>query len=206
MAQERVVYVQLVGGDSVPVNVDANMTAGDLKRELGFDEREFIVRVNNVTLRDDERILDFVRSERDSVEILPVTDVGRISRNFLTGEERFRLEDTLLRRIGFSRIGERRYVAAARACGRIFRIYVTLPETFPYSRPVITIDDRWFAGKHRCIVDRGNEIEVHFHDSDWEPWMHAHHLALNALRFLNSLGRRDPLWWALERLAGFSHR
>lgn len=193
MTQVRAVYVRLAGGDVVPVNADSSMTAGDLKRELGFDTRDYLVLVNGVRVGDGERILNYVRSDSDEVEIVPITDVGSHFFNFLTGEKRLRQEDTLLRKFGFKKMGERRYVAPASACGRVFRMYVTLPETFPYSRPVITIDDRWFAGKHPCIADRGEEIEIHFHDEDWEPWMHAHHLAFNALRFLKGLDRSKPL-------------
>ncbi len=183
-----------VGADVVPMYVDANMTAGDLKRELNLDSRDYIVRVNDVTLTDEEKILRYITSDRDEVEVLPVTDVGSsdsLSSNFLTGEKRLRQEETLLRRIGFVPVKDRknRYVGIVRACGRTFKMFVTLPETFPYSRPIITINDPWFLNKHPCIIRRGWEVEIHFHDEDWNPRMHASQLALNAIRFLKSFER-----------------
>ena len=207
--QEKVVNVR-IGADLVPMHVDAEMTAGDLKRELNLNRRDYIVRVNNGTLTDGEKILRYIASDRDEVEILPVTDVGASASSiFLTGERRHRQEEVLLRKIGFVPVKDRRnrYVGIVRACGRTFKMFVTLPETFPYSRPVITINDPWFLNKHPCIVRRGMEIEIHFHDEDWDPRMHASQLALNAIRFLKSferdycpLGGADVWTAALMRL------
>ena len=76
---------------------------------------------------------------------------------------------------------------------------VYLPSTFPYSRPIITIDDPSFLGRHPCIMLNEHGIEVHFKDNYWKPWMHASELVVQAISFLRSIEkRRSNLWKRLE--------
>jgi hypothetical protein len=178
-----------VGADKVPVEIDERTTAGDVKRKLGRAGDDWKLLVNNVALSDEEKILPKLTGKDDEIALVPRTDVGSSS-IFLTGEKRLKQEETLLRRMGFLPDGYRRYSGLFMAGDRIVKMSVYFPATFPYSRPIITIDDPYFLGKHPCIIRSSYGIEVHFHDSDWKPWMHASELAAQAISFLKSLVKR----------------
>ncbi len=180
----------LIGADRVPVEIDERTTARDVKRKLGRDSSEWMLLVNNVVLGDKEKILPKLTGKDDDIRLVPKTDVGS-SLIFLTGEKRMKQEETLLRGMGFVPDGHRKYSGLFMACGRIFKMTVYLPPTFPYSRPIITIDDPYFLGKHPCILRSSYGIEVHFHDSDWKPWMHAADLAAQAVSFLKSFEKKE---------------
>ncbi len=190
MGVERKRRIEIsVGADKVPVEIDERTTAGDIKRMLGRTGKDWKLLVNNVALSDNEKVMPKLTGKDDEIMIVPRTDVG-FSSNFLTGEKRLKQEETLLRRMGFLPDGYRKYSGLFMACGRIVKMTVYLPQTFPYSRPIITIDDPYFLGKHPCIIRSSYGIEVHFHDYDWKPWMHASELVAQAISFLKSFEKR----------------
>ena len=200
---KRTVYVR-VGTDKVPVEIDEKTTAGDIKRKLG--RTDMILTVNGNTVADSDKILPLLTEGENYIRLMPESPVGSSSL-FFTGEKRLKQEETLLREIGFVPTGARRFSGFVRAGSRIVKMHVYLPSTFPYSRPIITIDDPYFLGKHPCIMQRDYGIEVHFHDEDWKPWMHAADLAVQAIAFLKSVEKRCGRWIpeeliSLLRLAG----
>jgi len=204
---KRTVYVR-VGTDKVPVEIDEKTTAGDIKKKLG--RTDMILTVNGNTVADSDKILPLLTEGENDVRLMPESPVGSLF-PFFTGEKRLRQEETLLREIGFVPTGARRFSGFVRTGSRIVKMHVYLPSTFPYSRPIITIDDPYFLEKHPCIMERDYGIEVHFHDEDWKPWMHAADLAVQAIAFLKSVERRDTRWIpekliSLFRLAGSPRR
>ena len=125
-------------------------------------------------------------------------------------------EETLLREIGFVPIGAGIFRGVVKAGKKLVDMDIIFPATFPYARPIVVIHDPSFLGKHPCIIQRDYGIEVHFHDEDWKPWMHAVDLVVLAADFLerveNSSVRRirweDQLLLRLlrERLRLLSRR
>ena len=179
----RLVHVR-VGCEIKDVVIDENTTAEDLIRAVGAKPEMSLLLVNGISVYRKDRILPLLK-EGEDIRVLP-----RVLFNFLTGEERLRQEETLLREIGFLPAGKNRFRGLVKAGRKVIEMEVILPSTFPYTRPLIMISDRSFLGKHPCIMLRENGIEVHFHDEDWKPWMHASDLVVQASDFLGMVERR----------------
>jgi len=187
MGGKRTIYIR-IGTDKVPVEIDEKTTAKDIKKKLGREND--VLMVNGNTIGDNDKILPLLTEGENIVQLVPRTPVGS---SFFIGEMRLMQEETLLRELGFIPSGHRKFSGLVKVGNKIIVMTVYLPSTFPYSRPIITIDDPSFLGKHRCIIPNEHGIEVHFHDSDWKPWMHASELVVQAISFLRSLGRKR--WW-----------
>ena len=182
MGERRVVYVR-VGARKEEIEIDGNTTAEDVIRAVGGDPEMDVLMVNGNSLGRKDRVLPLLVEGENDVRVLPKAKVGHSS-YFLTGEARLRQEETLLREIGFLPSRRNTFTGLVKVGKRILEMEVVLPSTFPYSRPVVLIHDHSFLGKHPCIMLRENGIEIHFHDEDWKPWMHAVDLVVLATDFL----------------------
>lgn len=195
MGGRRTVHIR-VGTDKIPVEIDERTTARDIKRKLG--RRDMVLIVNGNTVADDDKILPLLTEGENDIRLVPNTPVGS-SFPFFIGEMRLKQEETLLRELGFVPSGYREFSGFVRVGNKIISMTVYLPSTFPYSRPIITIDDPSFLDKHPCIMLNEHGIEVHFKDNYWKPWMHASELVAQAISFLRSIEkRRSNLWKRLE--------
>ncbi|RLI82418.1 hypothetical protein DRP04_03970, partial [Archaeoglobales archaeon] len=178
----RVVYVR-VGARKEEIEIDGNTTAEDVIRAVGGDPETYVLIVNGNSLCRKDKVLPLLAEGENDVRILPKAKVGHSS-YFLTGDARLRQEETLLREIGFLPAGKNRFTGLVKVGKRVIEMDAVLPSTFPYARPIILIHDYSFLGKHPCIMQRDYGIEVHFHDEDWKPWMHAVDLVVLAADFL----------------------
>ncbi len=192
MGGKRTIHIR-VGTDKIPVEIDERTTAKDIKRKLG--RTDMVLIVNGNTLADDDKILPLLTEGENDIRLVPNTPVGS-SFSFFTGKMRLKQEETLLRELGFLPSGYREFSGLVKVGDRIIRMRVYLPSTFPYSRPIITIDDPSFLGRHPCIMLNERGIEVHFQDSYWKPWMHASELVAQAIGFLRSIEKRRISSWA----------
>ncbi|WP_456469635.1 hypothetical protein [Archaeoglobus sp.] len=183
----REIWVR-VGERKEPVEVDGRMTAEDLIRKMGGDPGKDVVVVNGVTLAPQDRVAEFLTEGENHVKILPKTVVGSSTSNFFN---RLKLEETLLREIGFYRVRDGIYRGRVKAGNRIIDMDVLIPRGFPHIRPVIMIYDPWFLGRHPCIIRRNTGIEVHFVDDCWHPEMHAADLAVQAVDFLDRVAKES---------------
>lgn len=200
MGGRRTIYVR-VGPNKVPVEVDEKTTARDIKRMLGAS-KDYVLTINGNAVSDNDKILPLLTEGENTVTLAPPTVVGSSSFSFFTGEMRLKQEETLLREIGFFPSGHREFSGLVKVGDRVIMMKVYLPSTFPYSRPIITINDPSFLGRHPCILRSSYGIEVHFHDSCWKPWMHASELVVQAISFLRSLEKRrgGSSWASLGEL------
>lgn len=178
-----------VGAQVVPVPIDENTKAKDIKDALGA--RDYDLSVNGVRVADNERVSRYLTGREDTVILLPRMEVGLGPRDL--SFFRLKFEESLLRSIGFYPEGRRTFRGLIYAGGRVFEAVLRLPSTFPYSRPRIFILDSSLSGLHECIIDHGREIEIHFRDEDWDPrTMTAADMVQQTVHFLNSLLGREP--------------
>lgn len=188
MEGRRVVYVR-IGNRKEPVEIDRRTTAADILRKVGADPENYILTVNGASKAPEDKILPLLTGD-DDLRVFPRTEVGSFP-IFLTGRRRMKQEETLLREICFHPIAENVFRGVVKAGNRVLDMDVIFPATFPYARPMILIYDRWFIGKHPCIIPRREGIEVHFRDEEWKPWMHAVELVSNTVDFLERVTRRS---------------
>lgn len=192
--ERRTVYVR-IGTRKEAVEIDGNTTAEELIRKLGGDPERDVITVNGSSTGPRDKIFPLLTGEDDDIRLVPKAKVGRSTTfNFLTDQKRMKQEETLLREMGFYPLGRGVYRGLVRAGRKVIEMDVIFPATFPYARPIIVIHDLSFLGKHPCIIQREFGLEVHFHDSDWKPWMHAADLVVQAVDFLERVSRRRVPW------------
>jgi len=124
----RKIYVE-IGDSTVPVAIDENTSARDIKRQLGAED--YNLRVNDVMLSDNERILPLLREGSNTIRLLPPAIVGSKPFYFFEHEYRLAQEETLLRRRGFYRTGSG-FTGPFVAGGKVYRMFVLIPETFHF--------------------------------------------------------------------------
>jgi len=189
----REIWVR-IGTRKERVEVDENTTAKDLIRELGGDPDRDVIVVNGATLGSNDRVAEHLTEGENYVKMAPKTIFGSSTSNFF---KRLKLEETLLRELGFYRVMDGIYRGRVKVGDRVIDMDVLIPPGFPGVRPVIMIYDPWFLGKHPCIIRRNTGIEVHFVDDCWHPGMHAADLAVQAVDFLERVwrnNRREETW------------
>ena len=183
----RKIYVE-IGDSTVPVAIDEKTRAKDIKRQLGAED--YNLRVNDVTLSDNERILPLLREGSNTIRLLPPAIVGSKPFYFFEPGDRLAQEETLLRRRGFYRT-KSGFTGLFVAGGKVYRMFVLIPETFPFSRPRIFVNDPSLAKLHECILEADGMAEIHFHEYSWNPGRHIVDLVDHAVLFLKSfLGER----------------
>jgi hypothetical protein len=100
---------------------------------------------------------------------------------------RSKQEETLMREIGFIPVNGNWYVGSAVINGEIKTISVFVPQTFPYSKPKVYVDDADFYGLHQCVFADGYGVFVHIESKSWKPSMHIAELTTISIAFLKSL-------------------
>lgn len=180
------------------VEIDGRTTAADVIRKVGADPERHVLILNGITRAPEDKILPLLTGD-DELRVVPKTKAGSSS-NFFTGKKRMKMEETLLRELGFYPIAKNVYRGVVKAGDRVLDMDVVFPETFPFARPMILIYDEWFLGKHPCIIARENGIEVHFEDACWRPWMHAADLVASAVDFLDRIAGVEYVWKKFQAL------
>lgn len=182
--QSREIFVR-VGPDKVPVKIDSNTTAGDIKRMLG--KPDMALTINGNTVGDRDKVMPLLSEGDNDIRLVPKATVGWESHPF---SFRLKQEETLMREIGFYPVDGKSYVGSTVIGGDIVNILVLVPETFPYSQPRIIVQDRDFLGLHHCIIPDSLGARIHFRDNQWRPDMHIADLTMNAIAFLKGLETR----------------
>ena len=105
MEERKVVYVK-IGERKEEVEVDGKTTAADILREIGADPKRHMLILN--ALQEPRRTKYSLLTGDDELRVVTKTKVGS-SFNFFTGKKRIKVEETLLRELGFYPIAKNVY-------------------------------------------------------------------------------------------------